>query len=56
MLALRDNVSVVSRQHFTEAQKKVHPTMNENLRDYYTKIQQFFKGGLPKKVQPLEYQ
>jgi len=56
MLALRDNVSVVTRQHFADAQKKVHPTMNENLRDYYTKIQQFFKGGLPKKVQPLEYQ
>ncbi|MFA4877251.1 MAG: CDC48 family AAA ATPase [Methanoregula sp.] len=56
MLALRDNVSVVTRQHFAEAQKKVHPTMNENLRDYYGKIQQFFKGGLPKKVQPMEYQ
>ncbi|MFA4860769.1 CDC48 family AAA ATPase [Methanoregula sp.] len=56
MLALRDNVAVVTRQHFAEAQKKVHPTMNENLRDYYTKIQQFFKGGLPKKVQPMEYQ
>jgi len=56
MLALRDNVPVVTRQHFAQAQKKVHPTMNENLRDYYTKIQQFFKGGLPKKVQPMEYQ
>ena len=56
MLALRDNVSVVTRQHFDEAQKKVHPTMNENLRDYYSKIQQHFKGGLPKKVQPPEYQ
>nr|WP_319377724.1 CDC48 family AAA ATPase [uncultured Methanoregula sp.] len=56
MLAIRENVSVVTRQHFADAQKKIHPTMNDNLRDYYGKIQQFFKGGLPKKVQPLEYQ
>jgi len=56
MLAIRENVSVVTRQHFADAQKKIHPTMNDNLRDYYGKIRQFFKGGLPKKVQPLEYQ
>jgi transitional endoplasmic reticulum ATPase len=56
MLAIRENVSVVTRQHFADAQKKIHPTMNDNLRDYYGKIQQFFKGGLPKKVQPMEYQ
>jgi transitional endoplasmic reticulum ATPase len=30
--------------------------MNENLREYYGKVQQHFKGGLPQKVQPLEYQ
>jgi hypothetical protein len=36
--------------------KKVHPTMNENLRDYYSKIQQHFNGGPPQKVQPTEYQ
>ncbi|MFA7695560.1 MAG: AAA family ATPase, partial [Methanoregula sp.] len=56
MFALRDGASVVTPQHFSEAQKKVHPTMNDNLRDYYGKIQQHFKGGLPKKVQPPEYQ
>jgi transitional endoplasmic reticulum ATPase len=56
MLALRDNAVTVSRKHFEEAQKKVHPTMNENLRQYYGKIQQHFKGGLPKQVQPPEYQ
>jgi len=56
MLALREGSAVVSCKHFTEAQKKVHPTMNENLRDYYGKIQQHFKGGLPQKVQPPEYQ
>jgi transitional endoplasmic reticulum ATPase len=56
MFALRDGASVVTPLHFSEAQKKVHPTMNDNLRDYYGKIQQHFKGGLPKKVQPPEYQ
>jgi len=56
MLALREGASFVAGKHFIEAQKKVHPTMNDNLRDYYGKIQQHFKGGLPQKVQPPEYQ
>ena len=56
MLALREQGIVVTQRHFEEAQKKVHPTMNDNLRDYYNKIQQHFKGGLPAKVQPPEYQ
>jgi len=56
MLALRGGTATVTKKHFEEAQKKVHPTMNENLRQYYTKIQQHFKGGLPKVVQPPEYQ
>ena len=56
MLALREDASVVTQRHFEEAQKKVHPMMNERLRDYYRKIQQHFKGGLPKQVQPPEYQ
>jgi transitional endoplasmic reticulum ATPase len=56
MLALRENATVVAPRHFEEAQKKVHPMMNERLREYYTRIQQHFKGGLPKQVQPLEYQ
>jgi transitional endoplasmic reticulum ATPase len=56
MLALRENSTSVTKRHFEEAQRKVHPTMNENLRQYYDKIQQHFKGGLPKQVQPPEYQ
>jgi transitional endoplasmic reticulum ATPase len=56
MLALREGVATVTRRHFEEAQKKVHPMMNDNLREYYGKIQQHFKGGLPKQVQPPEYQ
>jgi len=56
MLALRENATAVATRHFEEAQKKVHPMMNERLREYYTRIQQHFKGGLPKQVQPPEYQ
>ncbi len=56
MLALREGAAFVGEKHFLDAQKKVHPTMNDNLRDYYGKIQQHFKGGLPQKVQPPEYQ
>jgi transitional endoplasmic reticulum ATPase len=56
MLALRDNATIVSAKYFEAAQKKVHPTMNDNLREYYGKLQQHFKGGLPKQVQPPEYQ
>jgi transitional endoplasmic reticulum ATPase len=56
MLALREGATIVSRRHFDAAKEKVHPTMNENLRQYYGKVQQHFKGGLPQKVQPPEYQ
>ncbi len=56
MLALREGTDVVAKRHFEAAQNKVHPTMNDNLRQYYDKIQQHFKGGLPKQVQPPEYQ
>jgi transitional endoplasmic reticulum ATPase len=56
MLALREDSAVITQLHFEEAQKKVHPMMNERLRDYYKKIQQHFKGGLPQQVQPPEYQ
>ena len=56
MYALRARASVITKKDFDEALAKVHPTMNENLRTYYGKIQQHFKGGLPKEVQPPEYQ
>jgi transitional endoplasmic reticulum ATPase len=56
MLALREDATIVTKRHFEEAQKKVHPMMNERLREYYKNIQQHFKGGLPKQVQPPEYQ
>jgi len=33
MPALRENALTVTKRHVKEAQKKVHPMMNENLRD-----------------------
>jgi len=56
MLALRDGSTKVKKIHFEAAYEKVHPMMNERLRDYYKNIRQHFKGGLAKQVQPLEYQ
>ncbi len=56
MMALRARRPVITKKDFEEGLAKVHPTMNENLRTYYGKIQQHFKGGLPKEAQPPEYQ
>jgi len=56
MLAMREEASLVNQSHFERAQEKVHATMNERLRQYYQRIQQHFKGGLPKDIQPPEYQ
>ncbi|MDD1675102.1 MAG: CDC48 family AAA ATPase [Methanomicrobiales archaeon] len=56
MFAMREGLSVVELRHFDEALKKVHPTMNDRLRVTYSKYQEYFKGGLPVKDQPLEYQ
>jgi len=56
MLAMREGASVVSTRHFEAAMEKVRPTMNERLTEYYSRIQQHFKGGLPRQSQPVEYQ
>ncbi|MCK9312565.1 MAG: CDC48 family AAA ATPase [Methanocorpusculum sp.] len=57
MHALRNDALVVSAEDFEEARKRVHATMNERVREYYTSIAQRFKGGLPREVQNLvEYQ
>ncbi len=56
MLALRENSSVVALKHFELAKQKIHPTMNQNIREWYKRIQDSFKGGLPKEGQPPEYQ
>ncbi len=56
IFAMREGAKQVSRKHFEQARAKIHPTMNDNLRVAYQKIQKHFKGGLPKEVQPPEYQ
>ncbi len=56
MVAMREKCATVSLHHFEAAREKVHPTMNQKLREMYMRMKQYFKGGLPKEVQPPEYQ
>ena len=57
MIAMRDSRPRVGFEHFEAALTKVHPMMNDRIREQYAKIQQHFKGGLPIESQPLpEYQ
>jgi len=57
MYAMRDGSNQVDQQqHFEKALDKVHPMMNERLREHYRRIQMHFKGGLPAEIQPPEYQ
>jgi transitional endoplasmic reticulum ATPase len=56
IFAMREGAENVTLRHFELSLDKVHPTMNERLRDSYNRIRQHFKGGLPKEVQPPEYQ
>ena len=55
MLAMREGAPAVTGKHFEAAKAKIHPTMNERSREYYRRIREYFKGGLPKEVQPPEY-
>ena len=54
IFAMREGVLSVGAGHFSASRKKVHPTMNKVLRESYQRVQQHFKGGLPKEVQPPE--
>jgi transitional endoplasmic reticulum ATPase len=56
MLAMRDGSPFVEERHFEAASGKIHAMMNDNVREYYRRMREFFKGGLPKEVQPPEYQ
>ncbi|MDR0980215.1 MAG: AAA family ATPase, partial [Methanocalculaceae archaeon] len=57
MEALRRNGAAVSDADFAAAKLRVHPTMNDRVREYYEGIHLRFKGGLPRQVQSLiEYQ
>ncbi|HHI30640.1 MAG TPA: AAA family ATPase, partial [Candidatus Methanoperedenaceae archaeon] len=50
MLALREDINAkgVEMRHFRDALKKVHPSLAENIMDYYERIKDQFKGGKPK--------
>ncbi|MDI9633305.1 MAG: CDC48 family AAA ATPase [Methanolinea sp.] len=56
VFAMREGVSAVGKRHFEASLSKVHPTMNPHLKEYYERIRQSFKGGLPREVQLPEYQ
>jgi len=56
MLAMREGSDEVTLAHFEAARDRVHPTMNDRVREYYHRLQRHFKGGLPQEVQPPEYQ
>ncbi len=47
MIALRENFDIekIEMRHFKEALKKVKPTINENIAQFYEKIEEQFKGG-----------
>ncbi|KKH48042.1 CdcH [Methanosarcina sp. 1.H.T.1A.1] len=47
MIALRENFNIeeIEMRHFREALKKVKPTINENIAQFYEKIEEQFKGG-----------
>ncbi|MDD1724267.1 MAG: CDC48 family AAA ATPase [Methanospirillum sp.] len=56
IFAMRDQAREVGKEHFESALGKVHPTMNTRLREAYERVKNYFKGGLPKKIEPPEYQ
>ena len=56
VFAMREGSRHVAHRHFEASLAKVHPTMNTRLKEYYERIRQSFKGGLPKDIQPPEYQ
>lgn len=56
IFAMRDQLHSVRKEHFDRALEKVHPTMNQHLREAYDRVKTHFKGGMPKKAEPPEYQ
>jgi transitional endoplasmic reticulum ATPase len=56
IFAMREQAHYIKKDHFERALEKVHPTMSQHLREAYDRIKTHFKGGMPKKVEPPEYQ
>ncbi len=57
MLALRENFDTekVEMRHFQEALKKIRPSLAENIMDYYERIQEQFRGGVPEQKSYIGY-
>ncbi len=53
MLAMRENLETVSMDHYREALKKVRPSIEESMVNYYERINERFKGGV--KMEPGSY-
>ncbi len=51
MIALREdmNAKVVKREHFMKAMKEVHPSIDEEMMDYYKEIEKKLGKGVSKK-------
>ena len=47
VFAMRERATSVTLRHFDMSLAKVHPTMNERLKEFYSRIRLHFKGGLP---------
>ncbi|RSD36329.1 MAG: transitional endoplasmic reticulum ATPase, partial [Methanohalophilus sp.] len=52
MLSLRENFDneKVSKRHFLSAMEKVKPTVNEDMIDFYNRVQEKLKGGSIRKT------
>jgi len=53
MLAMRENLETVGMDHYREALKKVRPSIEESMVNYYERINERFKGGV--KMEPGSY-
>jgi transitional endoplasmic reticulum ATPase len=53
MLAMRENLVTVGMDHYREALKKVRPSIEESMVNYYERINERFKGGV--KMEPGSY-
>ena len=51
MIALREdiNAKVVKREHFMKAMKEIHPSIDEEMMDYYKEIEKKLGKGVSKK-------
>ncbi|MBC7081152.1 MAG: CDC48 family AAA ATPase [Thermoplasmatales archaeon] len=49
MMALRENANEVTREHFMRAMKEVHPSVDEEMMEYYKEMEKKLGKGVAKK-------